>query len=229
MDYSTWITTHSSILAWRIPWTERSLTGYSPCSCKSVRYDLRTKQQQLITRASGHPAAVPLAFLLLVCHREAPETPALSSMSPALASHEFIPWLWLPPKWSFSLGCPAVISDFTPKTRCGPFRPPSLPSVTAAPPHHLPKELLTWPLTASAGAVYPPGAHWAHFHLGSSTCSLPRDVILSNSQRELPQKNSSFSVSSPTLGCLALLTYLELSYGQRTMWGLAQAMHMSDY
>ena len=49
MDYSTWVTTHSSILAWRIPWTERSLTGYSPCGCKSVRYDLMTKQQQLIT------------------------------------------------------------------------------------------------------------------------------------------------------------------------------------
>ena len=45
-------------------------------------------------------------------------------MSPALASHEFIPCPWLPPEWSFSLGCPAVISDFTPKTpRCGPFRP----------------------------------------------------------------------------------------------------------
>ena len=26
--------THSSILAWRIPWTERSLAGYSPCGCK---------------------------------------------------------------------------------------------------------------------------------------------------------------------------------------------------
>ena len=26
--------THSSILAWRIPWTERSLVGYSPQGCK---------------------------------------------------------------------------------------------------------------------------------------------------------------------------------------------------
>ena len=26
--------THSSILAWRIPWTERSLAGYSPRGCK---------------------------------------------------------------------------------------------------------------------------------------------------------------------------------------------------
>ena len=26
--------THSSILAWRIPWTERTLEGYSPWDCK---------------------------------------------------------------------------------------------------------------------------------------------------------------------------------------------------
>jgi len=26
--------THSSILVWRIPWTERSLVGYSPKHCK---------------------------------------------------------------------------------------------------------------------------------------------------------------------------------------------------
>ena len=26
--------THSSILAWRIPWTEESV-GYGPCGCKS--------------------------------------------------------------------------------------------------------------------------------------------------------------------------------------------------
>ena len=26
--------THSNILAWRIPWTERSLVGYSPKDCK---------------------------------------------------------------------------------------------------------------------------------------------------------------------------------------------------
>ena len=26
--------THSSILAWRMPWTEESLAGYSPWSCK---------------------------------------------------------------------------------------------------------------------------------------------------------------------------------------------------
>ena len=26
--------THSSILAWKIPWTERSLVGYRPLGCK---------------------------------------------------------------------------------------------------------------------------------------------------------------------------------------------------
>ena len=26
--------THSRILAWRIPWTERNLVGYSPWDCK---------------------------------------------------------------------------------------------------------------------------------------------------------------------------------------------------
>ena len=28
--------THSSILAWRVPWTERSLEGYSSCGCKEL-------------------------------------------------------------------------------------------------------------------------------------------------------------------------------------------------
>ena len=35
--------THSSILAWEIPWTE-DLAGYSPCH-RRVRHDLVTKQQ----------------------------------------------------------------------------------------------------------------------------------------------------------------------------------------
>ena len=29
--------THSSILAWKIPWPERNLAGYSPSGCKRVR------------------------------------------------------------------------------------------------------------------------------------------------------------------------------------------------
>ena len=36
------MTTHSSILGWRIPWTE----GYRPWGHKRVRHDLVTKQQQ---------------------------------------------------------------------------------------------------------------------------------------------------------------------------------------
>ena len=31
--------THSSILAWRIPWTERSLAGYSPWGSRRVGRD----------------------------------------------------------------------------------------------------------------------------------------------------------------------------------------------
>ena len=38
--------THSSILAWEIPWTEE-LVGYSPCGLRRVRQDLVTQQQQL--------------------------------------------------------------------------------------------------------------------------------------------------------------------------------------
>ena len=40
------IATQSSILAWRIPWTEESGALYSPWDCKKVYYDLATKQQQ---------------------------------------------------------------------------------------------------------------------------------------------------------------------------------------
>ena len=38
--------THLNILAWRIPWTEESMAGYSPGDCKRVRYVLATKDQQ---------------------------------------------------------------------------------------------------------------------------------------------------------------------------------------
>jgi len=37
--------THSSILAWRIPWTEEP-AGYSPWGHKRVRHNLVTEQQQ---------------------------------------------------------------------------------------------------------------------------------------------------------------------------------------
>ena len=38
------MTTHSSILAWEIPWTEEP-GGYRPWDRKRVRHDLTTKQQ----------------------------------------------------------------------------------------------------------------------------------------------------------------------------------------
>ena len=46
------VTTHSSILAWEIPRTQRSLAAYSPWGPKRVRHDLPTKQQQMITGIS---------------------------------------------------------------------------------------------------------------------------------------------------------------------------------
>ena len=39
--------THSSILAWRIPWTEEPDRLHSPRGCRRVRHDLVTKQQQM--------------------------------------------------------------------------------------------------------------------------------------------------------------------------------------
>ena len=39
--------THSSILAWEIPWRERNLADYRPWGCKRVRHDLVTKQRQM--------------------------------------------------------------------------------------------------------------------------------------------------------------------------------------
>ena len=41
--------THSSILAWRIPWTEEP-GGLQSVGSQRVRYDLATKQQQLLKR-----------------------------------------------------------------------------------------------------------------------------------------------------------------------------------
>ena len=37
--------THSSILAWKIPWTEEHV-GYGPWGCKRVGHDLATEQRQ---------------------------------------------------------------------------------------------------------------------------------------------------------------------------------------
>ena len=40
--------THSSILAWEIPWTEEPGGGYSPQGCKKGRSNIATKQSQCI-------------------------------------------------------------------------------------------------------------------------------------------------------------------------------------
>ena len=44
--------THSSILAWRIPWTEESGGIYSPWGRKRVIHNLGTKQQQSLLNFS---------------------------------------------------------------------------------------------------------------------------------------------------------------------------------
>ena len=40
------VATHSSILAWRIPWIEEPERGYSLWGREGIGYDLVTKQQQ---------------------------------------------------------------------------------------------------------------------------------------------------------------------------------------
>ena len=42
------MTTHSSILAWKIPWTEES-GGLQSIGSQRARHDLVTKQQQQLT------------------------------------------------------------------------------------------------------------------------------------------------------------------------------------
>ena len=38
--------THSNIIVWVIPWTEKPDGRYSPCGSKRVKHDLGNKQQQ---------------------------------------------------------------------------------------------------------------------------------------------------------------------------------------
>ena len=44
--------THSSILAWRIPWTEEPGKVYSPQGCKRVGHNLATTAQYTTTQQS---------------------------------------------------------------------------------------------------------------------------------------------------------------------------------
>lgn len=57
--------THSSILAWEIPWTE-DLAGYSPWSFKRVRLDLVTKQQCAYVSTVPSLASVQLKIMIIV-------------------------------------------------------------------------------------------------------------------------------------------------------------------
>ena len=47
--------THSSTLAWEIPWTEEPGRLYSPRGHKRVRHDLATKQQKQLAQSFGEP------------------------------------------------------------------------------------------------------------------------------------------------------------------------------
>ena len=38
------VATHSSILAWKIPWNRKNLVGYSPWGCEKVGHNLVTKK-----------------------------------------------------------------------------------------------------------------------------------------------------------------------------------------
>ena len=64
--------THSSILAWEIPWTEE-LVGSSAWGCQRVRHNLATKQQQQVYMcqpqfpSSSHPAAPLMPLCPSVC------------------------------------------------------------------------------------------------------------------------------------------------------------------
>ena len=49
--------THSSILAWRIPWTEEP-GGLQSMALQRVRYDLATKQQQQIMASPPLPESL---------------------------------------------------------------------------------------------------------------------------------------------------------------------------
>ena len=43
------VATHSSILAWRIPQTEKPVAGYSPWDCKRVAHTLANKRNKKLT------------------------------------------------------------------------------------------------------------------------------------------------------------------------------------
>ena len=57
------MTTHSSILAWRIPQTEKPVAGYSPWDCKRVAHTLANKRNKKLTTVPlCHPIHTALSF-----------------------------------------------------------------------------------------------------------------------------------------------------------------------
>ena len=65
--------THSSVLAWKIPWTEESaLAGYSPWGCKELGHGLATKPPPV----PGSRKEIKGSYILLSgCkRRKAPQT-----------------------------------------------------------------------------------------------------------------------------------------------------------
>ena len=59
------VATHCSILAWEIPWTERSLAGYSSWGHRELDRIWQLKQQQWLVML----IILPCAYLLLYSHR----------------------------------------------------------------------------------------------------------------------------------------------------------------
>ena len=56
--------THSSILAWKIPWTQKSLVGYSPCGYKRVENDLAINNWGLCHSLTATGPSLPCGVTL---------------------------------------------------------------------------------------------------------------------------------------------------------------------
>ena len=59
------VATHSSILAWRFPWTGRSLAGYSPWGCKESEMTEHAYTVPFDGMSSGHVFVGFFLFLIV--------------------------------------------------------------------------------------------------------------------------------------------------------------------
>ena len=86
--------THSSILVWRILWTERNLAGYSRWGCKELDTTAVTAHSTWEAQGTGRPegpstlAGGPEACVLEETGQQLPRPPPITS-SP---SHLFLSW-----------------------------------------------------------------------------------------------------------------------------------------